>query len=146
MGFAVFLAGVHTVIILAGVGEAIDVVAVMEAMMAVLFIVIGNYLGKVRSNTMFGIRTPWTLASELSWNRTHRVFGRVWVAAGVLALVAVAIAPKAYWLAMLILVGGTAGSSLWAFAYSQRVWAADPQRKPASWREFLRQGWRLSKE
>ena len=47
-----------------------------------LFIVIGNYLPKVRPNYLVGIRTPWTLTSDLSWDRTHRIGGRLFVLEG----------------------------------------------------------------
>ena len=47
-----------------------------------LFIVLGNVLGKVRSNFMFGVRTPWTLASDPRWNKTHRLVGRLFVLLG----------------------------------------------------------------
>jgi SdpI/YfhL protein family len=33
----------------------------------------GGQLGKLRSNFMIGIRTPWTLASDQVWQRTHRL-------------------------------------------------------------------------
>ena len=49
--------------------------------------IIGNYLGKVRSNFFFGIRTPWTLSSERSWNRTHRLGGRLFFGLGLVAVV-----------------------------------------------------------
>lgn len=49
-----------------------------------LFIVIGNFLGKTRKNFFIGIRTPWTLASDEVWIRTHRLGGWVFVACGVL--------------------------------------------------------------
>jgi uncharacterized membrane protein len=47
-----------------------------------LFIVLGNYMGKVRKNFFIGIRTPWTLASDEVWSRTHRLGGRVFVLIG----------------------------------------------------------------
>ena len=34
-----------------------------------------------------GIRTPWTLSSEENWNKTHRLGGKLWVAAGLLIVV-----------------------------------------------------------
>jgi uncharacterized membrane protein len=48
----------------------------------VLFVVIGNLLGKVTRNFFVGIRTPWTLANEEVWYRTHRLGGKLFVAAG----------------------------------------------------------------
>jgi uncharacterized membrane protein len=50
--------------------------------LGVLFVVIGNLLGKVTRNFFVGIRTPWTLASEEVWYRTHRLAGKLFVAAG----------------------------------------------------------------
>jgi uncharacterized membrane protein len=51
--------------------------------MGILFIVMGNLLGKVTRNFFVGIRTPWTLANEEVWYRTHRLGGKLFVAAGV---------------------------------------------------------------
>lgn len=48
-----------------------------------LFVTLGNYLGKTTRNFFLGIRTPWTLASDEVWRRTHRLGGRLLVAAGV---------------------------------------------------------------
>jgi uncharacterized membrane protein len=51
-----------------------------------LFIIIGNFLGKTRKNFFIGIRTPWTLASDEVWIRTHRLGGWVFVACGAVLL------------------------------------------------------------
>jgi uncharacterized membrane protein len=47
-------------------------------------VIIGNYLGRVRKNFFIGIRTPWTLASDEVWNRTHRIGGRLFILSGVI--------------------------------------------------------------
>jgi uncharacterized membrane protein len=49
----------------------------------VLLAVVGNYLGKV-TRSLIGICTPWTLANDVVWERTHRFAGRVFVVGGVL--------------------------------------------------------------
>jgi uncharacterized membrane protein len=51
----------------------------------VLLAVVGNYLGKVTRSFM-GICTPWTIANDVVWERTHRFAGRVFVVGGVLIL------------------------------------------------------------
>jgi len=51
------------------------------------FALMGNVMGKVRRNFWVGVRTPWTLASERVWNDTHRLAGRMFVAAALLGLV-----------------------------------------------------------
>ena len=51
-----------------------------------LFMVIGNYLPKVKQNNTIGIRVVWTLQDEENWNATHRFSGKLWVASGVLCM------------------------------------------------------------
>ena len=51
-----------------------------------LFMVIGNYLPKVKQNNTIGIRVIWTLQDEENWNATHRFSGKLWVASGVLCM------------------------------------------------------------
>ncbi|HEX7642053.1 MAG TPA: SdpI family protein [Burkholderiaceae bacterium] len=53
-----------------------------------LIAVLGNVLSKVRRNFFIGIRTPWTLASEEVWLRTHRLGGRLLLASGLLVGIA----------------------------------------------------------
>jgi uncharacterized membrane protein len=53
-----------------------------------IFVLIGNQLGKSRSMYLIGIRTPWTLASEEVWIRTHRLAGKLMVGGGALLVLA----------------------------------------------------------
>ncbi|HEX7733182.1 MAG TPA: SdpI family protein [Rhodanobacter sp.] len=76
---------------LAGAGHAVPMATVAPLAVGVLLMVLGNYMGKLRRNFFIGIRTPWTLASEAVWERTHRLAGWVYVLAGV-ALVVLALA------------------------------------------------------
>jgi uncharacterized membrane protein len=39
----------------------------------VILAMLGNRLGKVQRNFWMGVRTPWTLASDTVWIRTHRL-------------------------------------------------------------------------
>ena len=55
----------------------------------VLFILMGNVLGRIRRNFWMGVRTPWTLASEKVWVQTHRVTAWLFVAGGVVGFVSV---------------------------------------------------------
>ncbi|HEX4936014.1 MAG TPA: SdpI family protein, partial [Gemmatimonadaceae bacterium] len=73
----VFMAVIHAVTVLSGVGIEVPVGALVGGGVGVLFAIIGNVLSTVRSNFLFGIRTPWTLASDRSWDRTHRLVGRL---------------------------------------------------------------------
>jgi uncharacterized membrane protein len=71
----------------AALGVPIDITLVMGISMSLLFIFIGNYMVKLRRNFWGGIRTPWTLASDTVWERTHRFGGWLFVMGGLLMLV-----------------------------------------------------------
>ena len=58
----------------------------LPASLGLMFLVIGNYMPKMKQNPTLGIRLPWTLANEENWNRTHRIGGKVWVAGGLVLL------------------------------------------------------------
>ena len=52
----------------------------------IMFVVIGNYLPKVKQNYYMGIKLPWTYSDEENWNRTHRMAGKLWVVGGIVLL------------------------------------------------------------
>jgi len=52
-----------------------------------LFIFLGNYLPKLPRNFFFGIRSPWTLASEIVWKKTHILSGWLFVLAGIMIII-----------------------------------------------------------
>jgi uncharacterized membrane protein len=56
--------------------------------MGILFAIVGNYFGQIRFNYMVGVRTPWTLANEEVWRRTHRLSGPIWVIGGLVLVFA----------------------------------------------------------
>ena len=69
-----------------GLGYEMHVGTVAPVFVGLLFLILGNYLPKLRRNRTMGIKLSWTLASEENWTRTHRVAGFTWVAAGLLML------------------------------------------------------------
>ena len=70
-------------------GYRVNFIFVVELLLGVMFIIIGNYLPKARQNYTMGIKIPWTLANEENWNLTHRLAGYLWVIAGILMVIAV---------------------------------------------------------
>ncbi len=67
-------------------GAGFDVRMVIMLALSVLYIFAGNYMGKIRRNFWIGIRTPWTLASSVVWERTHRLGGWLFVAVGLIGI------------------------------------------------------------
>ena len=69
-------------------GMKVDISFFAMLFTGLLFIVIGNYLPKARQNYTIGIKIPWTLADAENWNRKHRAAGHLWVAGGILMVLA----------------------------------------------------------
>lgn len=80
-----------------------------------MFVVLGNYLPKVRSNFFLGIRTPWTLSSDEVWVRTHRLAGKLMVLMGLVFMASAWLPPS--W-AFGIVIASTLGLVVITFAYS----------------------------
>jgi uncharacterized membrane protein len=82
----VLLAYLFGVLLWAALVGPQDVHRLLLGGLGVLFMLIGNVLGKVRRNFFIGIRTPWTLASERVWYATHRMAAKTFVAGGLVSL------------------------------------------------------------
>jgi uncharacterized membrane protein len=126
----VLMFGIHIVVVLAGTGRDAPVALIVGGGVGLLFAAMGNVLTTVRSNYMFGVRTPWTLSSELSWDKTHRLVGRLFVVAGIGVFAASLLGQLllVFWL----LMGSVVVVLVVGFAYSYLVWRDDPDRRPTS--------------
>jgi len=79
----------------------------------ILFVILGNVMGKVRQNYFVGLKTPWTLNDSEVWQKSQRFAGWVFVLAGlsfmvegvvwfailpvfIIAIFALVVAPMAY--------------------------------------------------
>lgn len=72
----------HWMIILFSLGYNINISIMVRISIGALFIILGNYMGQIRHNYFLGIKTPWTLANEIVWRKTHRVGGIAFIIAG----------------------------------------------------------------
>lgn len=73
--------------LLRGAGYALPLRSIAALSIGVLLMVLGNYMGKLRKNFFVGIRTPWTLASDAVWERTHRLGGWLFMLAGLVTVI-----------------------------------------------------------
>ncbi|QHW33067.1 DUF1648 domain-containing protein [Paenibacillus rhizovicinus] len=87
-GAALLLAAAGWMMVAYNLGYHIDIRKIILIAVGLLFAVMGNYMTQVRPNYMFGIRTPWTLANEEVWRKTHRFGGPVMMLGGLIALIA----------------------------------------------------------
>lgn len=83
-------------------GMEINIAKMMYPFLAVVFMLIGNYLPKCRPSYTLGLKLPWTLADEDNWHRTHRLAGPIWMFCGALMLVCPFLPAR---LAMVFMIG-----------------------------------------
>jgi len=98
-----------------------NVLRLVFVSVAILLIVVGNDLGKIRHNHVFGIRTPWTLKDARVWDKTHRRAGRLMALGGV-ALVPTSLLVSDARILVPLMVLFTAGPLIHAIGYSRRTW------------------------
>lgn len=122
-GVAAFLAVIEGGLVARALGWPVGVGQTLAVSLGVLFMVIGNFATKLRPNFLYGVRTPWTLANERVWDKTHRFAGPAMMAGGLFILVAGLLRPADI---MPILLGGALVPGLAAVFYSWRLWSKLP--------------------
>lgn len=71
----------------------INVARAIGLMVGVLFLIIGNIMGKVKTNWFMGFRTPWALSDPDVWNKTQRLGGWTFFLSGLSAVILSLLAP-----------------------------------------------------
>jgi uncharacterized membrane protein len=122
LGFFTVLYGAA---VYAAFGGKFNMTSVVMPAVGVMFLLLGNVMSKIRPNHFVGIRTPWTLSSKLSWNKTHRLGGWLFIAMG-LACIAAGLA--ATQLLLPVILGSVLGLFCILLPYSYHVYKQDPDR------------------
>jgi uncharacterized membrane protein len=120
-----FMAAFYAATVAAAFGRHVDITFLALLEMAVLFCVIGNVMGKLRPNWFVGVRTPWTLSSKLSWDKTHRLAAWLSILMGLLFAV-VAFVHNAWTFGAML--GFDAACLIGIVTYSYFVYREDPNR------------------
>lgn len=128
MATLLLMLGLHLATVAAALGYDVPVTPLVGGGVGLLFVALGNVMSTIRSNFMFGVRTPWTLTSERSWDRTHRLMGRLWVVGGIAMFVSSLVAGGE--LLVAVILAFSLGSVGVAVVYSYLVWRTDPDRRP----------------
>ena|SRR3989344_1690807 len=84
-------------------GHMFNVSRFIAPAIAVLFIFLGFIMRKIKRNYFIGIRTPWTLASDRVWEKTHYRGAYVFTLVGLIALLG-AFFPAPIWYIFLLAI------------------------------------------
>ncbi|MFB3921402.1 MAG: SdpI family protein [Terriglobia bacterium] len=115
-----FLAYVHALILMAGLGHARHTGEAIGGGVCVLFMLLGQVLGKVRRNFWIGVRTPWTLANERVWDATHRFAAKTFVIGGAGGLL-LTLVRAPFWASFGVLMAGALVPVVHSLVYYKRL-------------------------
>lgn len=122
----VFMLVIHVIVLAAATGTPVRMDRIMMPLVGVFIGAIGFLIPRAAPNWFVGIRTPWTLTSDLSWEKTHKLGGPLFIAFGVLMIAAGFFAPEqAIW----VLVIAAVALVVFLFVYSYQVWKTDPLKR-----------------
>lgn len=76
LGFFVYA---YIITTLAPIYSEINVWKLIPFGIGIMFIIMWNYMWKIRQNYFVWIKLPWTIANEEVWNKTHRLGGKTFI-------------------------------------------------------------------
>ncbi|MFP4016077.1 MAG: SdpI family protein [Halanaerobiales bacterium] len=115
----VFIAVLHFVVISAALGYNLDIGRIIVLVLAIFYLVFGNYMPRIRHNYFLGIKSPWTLDSEKVWRKTHRFTGKLFLASGIIMLISVLFGDIIRFILVMVSI---LGSSIAGIVYSYFVY------------------------
>jgi len=122
---ALFLGTIYAITVLIALGYHANMNLGVGIGLGLMFIMLGNVMGKIRPNWFVGVRTPWTLSSKMSWTKTHRLAGWLFIAMGLLAFIWALVQTTWMFVAMMVV---DVACAILIVVYSYLVYRTDPLR------------------
>ena len=125
---AAIIAALFAVYVVTGIynlGYVFNVGIAVAVIIGILMIVIGNYLGNIKFNYFMGIRTPWTLASETVWDKTHHASRWFFIVFGLLIIIAPFLPEIG---GIVVLITGAVIAVVGSFLYSYLVFRQEKKK------------------
>ncbi len=85
----VFLFYIYLLSIFWNLGFRFDMGRLMVPALGILFYYCGILVENAKRNWFIGIRTPWTLSNEKVWEKTHKIGGKLFKIAGLIAFLGI---------------------------------------------------------
>lgn len=121
----VFMLYIHGLTLVWNLGyQNFEMDTAMMPFLGIVFMFIGYLLRQAKRNFFIGIRTPWTLSSDIVWEKTHRLGSVLFILSGALAFAGSFFGGMtAFWLLMAPLTG----SAIFLAVYSYILYQNETQ-------------------
>lgn len=105
---------IHIITLSINLGINLDLAQFLSPALAILFYAVGILLSKAKRNFFIGLRTPWTLSSEIVWNKTHKLGAKLFKCAGIICLLGIILPAYAIFFIIIPIIF----FSIWMVIYS----------------------------
>lgn len=113
-----FLFWIYIQTLLWALGTEINPVSTMPLGFGALMITAGVLIKNAKPNWFIGIRTPWTLSSDMVWEKTHKLGAKLFFAVGIINFIGFFFPRWAIWFVM----GPVITAAVWSVVYSYVVY------------------------
>lgn len=115
-----FLFYIYLLTIFWNLGYRFNIIQLMAPAIGLLIFYAGVMMENAKQNWFIGVRTPWTLSSERVWNKTNRLAGKLFKAAGILAMLGAAFPEHAILLILVPVILAAVYPILYSYQEYQR--------------------------
>lgn len=116
---------VQFIVMQSATGTEFDLLPWVSVLVGVLLLVVANYMTKTEPNFFFGIRTPWTIANDEVWFRTHRHGAYLFALAGVVMILG-----SPFSLGFYVSIGLIVAIVVWLTVYSYILYVKMTNKAP----------------
>lgn len=119
-----FMASIYIVTVAINLGYKVPMNYFIIPAISALFYYIGYIMQFIKRNFWIGFRTPWTIANETVWDKTHTLGSKIFRWMGVIMLAGLIVPEKAVWVILVLALG----SSAYILAYSYVVYRREVEK------------------
>jgi uncharacterized membrane protein len=119
--FSAFMLYIQGLTLAWNMGLKFSMTGMMAPGFGLLFVTVGMVIRKAKRNYFIGIRTPWTLANDTVWEKTHNLGGQLFIASGVLTMACVFFPDAAIFVLLVTSMGASLISTVYSYVEFQRV-------------------------
>ena len=119
--FAGFMYFVHSLTLAWNIGLRFSMNALLTPAFGVFFILTGMMVRKAKRNFFIGIRTPWTLANDEVWDKTHQLGGKLFIASGLITAATIFYPAVSMWVLLITAVGSAIVATVYSYVEFRKI-------------------------
>lgn len=117
----------YSLVLIWNMGAVFDMILALVPALAMLFYYAGVLIEHAERNWFIGIRTPWTISSDVVWHKTHRIGAKLFKLSALIAVIGLFFEEYALWFVLVPVLL----SSIYLIVYSYLEFQKEP-KAPAS--------------